>query len=136
MENLYLAPTNLSPEILFSPEKNIFSIKGRSSPEDVRNLYYPVIDWVKDFCKKVLEDSHFQYTSEKPFILQFEFTYFNSSSAKFIFDIITEVKRLEKAGIPTIIEWVYDEEDLDLKEAGTDIAILAEMEFRYIGKKH
>jgi len=61
--------------------------------------------------------------------------YFNSSSAKFLYDIFLEMKRLIPAGIPYIVEWVYDEEDIDLKEAGDDIALLVEMEFSYISKK-
>jgi hypothetical protein len=135
MERLYIASNELSPEIILSPEENIFKIKGRSSPEDVRNLYYPVIAWIKDFISEVSEGKYIQYSIDNPFIFKFEFTYFNSSSAKFIYDIITEVKRLDSAGIPLFIEWFYDEEDIDLKEAGNDIAILSEMEFRYIAKK-
>ena len=33
-----------------------------------------------------------------------------------------------------VIEWYYDKEDIDLKEAGSDIASLAGMEFTYIQK--
>jgi hypothetical protein len=32
------------------------------------------------------------------------------------------------------VEWYYDEEDLDQKEAGADIALLAGMEFIFIAK--
>jgi hypothetical protein len=45
------------------------------------------------------------------------------------------LKRLPDNGIPVNIEWYFDEEDIDLKEAGYDIALLAEMEFTYIEKK-
>jgi hypothetical protein len=45
------------------------------------------------------------------------------------------MKRLIPAGISFIVEWVYDEEDIDLKEAGDDIAILVEMNFSYVPKK-
>jgi len=135
MERFYSAPTDLSPEIILSPEENIFKITGRSSPEDVRTLYYPVIDWLKDFIKETIKENPYQYSASKPVIVRFEFTYFNSSSAKFINDILLEIKRLNSAGINVIIEWVHDEEDIDLMEAGEDIAILTEMEFKFISKK-
>jgi hypothetical protein len=45
------------------------------------------------------------------------------------------LKRLIPLGIPVIVEWFYDEEDIDLKEGGMDIALLAEMEFLFIPKK-
>ena len=136
MEKLYLEPTELSPEIILSPEDNVFKITGRSSPEDVRTLYYPVIDWIKNFVKVVIEGNSINYSEINPFVFKFEFTYFNSSSAKFIYDILVELKNLHQAGIPTVIEWVYEEGDTDLMEAGNDIAILSEMEFKYIGKKY
>jgi hypothetical protein len=136
MERLYLKQTELSPEIALSPDENIFKIVGRSSPEDVRNLYYPVIEWLNAFVREALEGNPFHFSIEKPFIFSFEFTYFNSSSAKFIYDIIMEIRKLNLAGIPVIIEWIYDDADTDMKEAGEDIALLSEMEFTYIGKKH
>ena len=45
-----------------------------------------------------------------------------------------EIKRLIPYGIPFVVEWVYEEEDIDLKEAGADIALLTEMDFSYISK--
>lgn len=136
MERLYLKPTELSPEIILSPHENIFKITGRSSPEDVRTLYYPVLDWIKAFIEIVLEGNSLHFSTENPFVLKLEFTYFNSSSAKFLYDIIMELKKLLLAGTPVKVQWIYDEEDIDLKEAGMDIAILCEMDFIYIGRKH
>ncbi len=45
-----------------------------------------------------------------------------------------ELQRLIPAGIPFIVEWLYDKEDIDLKEAGADIASLAGMEFIFVPK--
>lgn len=75
------------------------------------------------------------YSSGLPVKLQADLNYFNSSSAKFLFDIFSELNRVTTVGIPVIIEWFHDEEDIDLKEAGNDIAMLAGMEFTYIPKK-
>lgn len=136
MERLYLKPTELSPEIILSPADNIFRITGRSSPEDVRVLYYPVIEWINSFILSVLENKSNQYSIEKPLIFRFEFTYFNSSSAKFLYDILMDLRKLHLENVPLIIEWVYDIEDIDMKEAGMDLAILSEMEFTYIEIEH
>jgi hypothetical protein len=135
MQKLYISPTPLTPEIHFSPEDNIFLIRGTSSPEDVRSLYYPVIEWIKLFINNLIEGKHKIYTSENPLVFQTDLYYFNSSSAKFFYDIFFELKRLPPAGIPVIVEWFYDEEDIDMKEAGSDIALLEDMEFTYIPKK-
>lgn len=134
MQNLYIESTRNTPEINFSPSENIFVIRGTSSPEDVRALYYPVIEWVKIFVDDLIEEKNRMYTTENPMRFQTDLAYFNSSSAKFFYDIFTELKRLLPENIPLVVEWHYDSEDLDQKEAGLDIANMAEMEFTFIPK--
>jgi hypothetical protein len=69
--------------------------------------------------------------------MQTDLAYFNSSSAKFFYDIFAELKRLSENDVRVIVEWFYDEEDLDQKDAGSDIAAMVEMEFSFIPKiKH
>ncbi len=63
-----------------------------------------------------------------------DLTYYNSSSAKFFYDIFTELKRLNAANVPFVVEWFYDLDDPDQKEAGEDIAYMAGMEFTFIPK--
>ena len=134
MENLHIDPTSLTPEVLFSPEENIFIIRGTSSPEDVRALYYPVIEWITAFIDVVLKGERNIFSPENPLKFQTDLIYFNSSSAKFLYDIFMELKKLPLASIPVTVEWYYEEEDIDMQEAGSDIAYLAEMDFTYIPK--
>ena len=134
MEKLYISRTRNTPEINFSPLENIFLIRGISSPEDVRAMYYPVIEWIKQYIDEILEAGNSNFTSDSPLRFQVELKYFNSSSAKFLYDIFQELNRLVPSGIPFVVEWVYDKEDIDLKEAGSEIAMLAGMEFAYIAK--
>jgi hypothetical protein len=135
MRRLFIEKTELSPEIHFSPDQNIFIIRGNSAPEDVRALYYPVIEWTRAFVDEVISGGTRKYSKENAFVIQIDLLYFNSSSAKFLFDIFIELKRLSINNIPVIIEWLFDEDDLDQEEAGQDIAFLVEMEFVYISKK-
>jgi hypothetical protein len=135
IQKLYIKPTNLTPEVTFSPEEKIFMIKGISSPEDVRAVYYPVIEWIKSYINELIETKNANYTQDSPLLFGIDLIYFNSSTAKFLYDIFLEMKRLIPAGIPFRVEWYYDEEDLDQKEAGADIALLVAMEFSFIEKK-
>ena len=76
-----------------------------------------------------------KYSSDNPLKIQIDLDYFNSSSAKFLYDIFSELKRLTPCrNTMLLLNGIYDEEDIDLKEAGSDIALLAEMEFTYIPK--
>ena len=132
MQKFYNKATDLTPEINFDPDNNIFIIKGTSSPEDVRALYYPVIKWIESYVDNIIKGEKHNFSAETPMRFDTELEYFNSSSAKFIYDIFIELKKLPQAGIPVVVQWHHDEEDLDMKDAGEDISILAEMEFRYI----
>jgi len=134
MEKLYIRPTGTTPEVNFSPGDKTFFIRGISSPEDVRAMYYPVIEWIKEYINELVVTKESDYTPESPLKFTTELAYFNSSSAKFLYDIFMEIKRLIPYGIPFVVEWVYEEEDIDLKEAGADIALLTEMDFSYISK--
>lgn len=134
MEKFFLPPTDLTPEINFSPAERIFYIRGNSAPEDVRALYYPVTDWIKGFTEELLAGKYPEYSSANPMKFIVDLYYFNSSSAKFLYDIFYELKRITDNRIPIVVKWYYEQEDIDMKEAGEDIAMLVEMEFHYISK--
>ncbi|MBN2634615.1 MAG: DUF1987 domain-containing protein [Bacteroidales bacterium] len=134
MQRLIIDQTELTPEINFSPQEKKFLIRGVSSPEDVRALYYPVIEWIRIYVDDILEGEKKVFTPESPLRLQIDLSYFNSSSAKFLYDILMEIKRLHTGGVPVLIEWIYEDEDTDMYEAGTDIAELAEMDFIFTAR--
>jgi hypothetical protein len=134
MRRLFIEKTGVTPEINFSPDENIFSIIGNSAPEDGRALYYPVIEWTKTFVDSVINGAYKKYSTSNSLDIRVDLYYFNSSSAKFLFDIFNELKRLTTKNIKVSVIWMYDEDDLDQKEAGLDIASLLEMEFVYTPK--
>ncbi len=134
MQKLYYPSTPSSPEICFSPEEGIFFMKGISRPEDVRSIYFPIIEWFRQYTDSLLENNFSKYSIAEPLKFQVDLEYFNSSSGKFLYDIFLELKRLNSSGNQVIVEWLYDEEDTDLQEAGEDIASVVEMDFSYVPK--
>jgi len=81
MQKLIIDPTVTTPGICFSPDNNQFYIRGVSSPEDVRSLYYPVLEWIKKFVDEILAAKHKMYNRDNPLRFQIDLAYFNSSSA-------------------------------------------------------
>jgi two-component SAPR family response regulator len=124
--------TASSPEIFLSPDENRFVISGRSAPEDVRGIYYPVIEWIDEFVTIVTVKN--QYTEVNPLLFKFDFEYFNSSSAKFLYDIIHRLKDLQSIGVPVVVKWYYEDGDIDLHDAGEDLSILLDIPFTYCPK--
>lgn len=134
MHKLHIKNDQVSPEIILNPAERLFIIQGVSAPEDVRSLYYPVIEWLRLFVDDILQGEIKNFNKENPVRLQIDLTYFNSSSAKFLYDILLELKRLNGSDVPFVAEWIYEEEDLDMKDAGSDISNLAEVEFLFTQK--
>jgi hypothetical protein len=135
MEKLYISSTKSTPEIHFSPEENLFLIRGISSPEDVRSIYYPVIAWIKRLSASIQNRNITMFTAENPIKFTIDLSYFNSSSAKFLNDIFSELKTLHDSGTQSVVNWHYEENDPEMKEAGSYLAEIAGLEFNYIEKK-
>ena len=87
METLRIEGTNISPKVCFEPQKRSLEISGYSRPENARDYYDPILKWIEEFKDWVLKTTAAGSTIE-PISFKFKFIYFNSSSAKFIYDII------------------------------------------------
>jgi hypothetical protein len=125
MENLYL---HVNPELVYYPVVNfdyktgICEISGESYMEETYKFYEPVITWLQD------------YTSEKkPIVFNIRLTYFNTSSSRFILEILYILKQYQGNGGSVTINWYYKKDDPDIlseihdfmDESGTSINILA-----------
>lgn len=132
MEKLYIPATPLSPEISFDPDTWLFQIKGFSAPEDVRTLYYPVIDWITAAADSLILNP--ELAGDKSIRLEIDLNYFNSSSGKFLHDIFSEMARMKENGCSVEIIWYYEADDSDMHEAGLDMSALAGMEFTFVSK--
>ncbi len=124
--------TERTPEIILDVENNIFSMKYDSRPEDVRRFYYPVIQELRKTFEEINKTNNLSYFAQNPFIFEFNLGYFNSSSAKFILDILMIANEYHKKGINIEVRWYYLEEDEDMLEAGQDFSEFSEMEFTFI----
>lgn len=132
MDPLIIKSTSFSPEIILDHDNKIFSIKGNSRPEDVREIYFPVVKWLHDYRLLLKNRAVDYYSEEDPLIFEFNLEYFNSSSAKFLYDIVEALKQIKEDDVNVGVAWLYDKEDTDMKEAGEDLSYLAEFDFAYI----
>lgn len=110
MEKILLQETKYTPEISLDTS-GIWSIKGKSYPENTFEFYSPVMKWVKDY---------FNYSnSPKNITVNMEIIYFNSSSSKLFFDFF-DLLNDNKDDFSITINWIYDEENESALESGED----------------
>jgi len=117
INKLIIDKTNTTPEVILDPENKIYKISGESRPSDVREFYDQIISWLSDF--------HWELTNSKdlnePINFSFHLEYFNSSSSKMILDISKILSSLKLNGFNVTINWCYDNEDIDMLDAGKEI---------------
>ncbi len=130
MEPLIIEKKNYTPGVEFNPAQNTFKIFGKSRPEDISAFYEPIKNWIESFVME--HGRNAQSNAQPPFIFDFEFEYFNSSSSKMIYEILKKVKELKSFGYQVIINWYYSEDDEDIMDSGGELSLLLKMPFNFI----
>ena len=137
MTTLNIAPTEYTPKVIFDFEKlvkgkYIFEISGESKPEDVREFYDPLLKWLDDLQHNLKTFEEVAGDNRKRKIrLKFRMDYFNSSTAKYFFDIIQKMEEIQthchNANIKII--WIYHPKDIDMKESGEEFQSMTKVPF-------
>lgn len=109
MNDLTIEETQYTPSIKMGVDGNI-EIKGKSYPENTFEFYKPVMAWLTEY---------FDQAEASPLKVQFEITYFNSSSSKLFFDFF-DLLNEHKDRVSVSVDWCYDEENESAMEAGED----------------
>lgn len=118
MADLTINSTSKTPSITFA-EKGHLEIKGRSIPENSVEFYKPVMDKLEEYG-----------TSPKPqTTVTIQLEYFNTSSSKCLLDIFKKLEQLNKAGSQVSINWLFEEDDEDMQEAGEDYQAIIQIPF-------
>jgi hypothetical protein len=119
-KSFYVSPSISTPEISYEPEKKSLNIIGQSYPADSIEFYRPFFEWIVRFLAEG-DSSDF-------LTVVFRLKYYNTSSSKqFVrfFSILEESKIA--AGIK--IEWIYQEDDNEMYEAGIRFSMFSNLKF-------
>ncbi len=123
MNALIIEPSEFSPKVVLDPTKNQFELSGESRPENTSKFYVPIIQWLEQYQSVLYwEKDKFGQSGAKTF--EFKFDYFNSTSAKFIMDVLMQLDKMAQEGYPIKARWHYDKRDEDMKESGEEFSKL------------
>jgi hypothetical protein len=120
--NLYLKETELTPKIAFNSETNFLEIIGKSVPEDPWVFYSPLLSWLDTFI----------LLNPKNVNIVFQLEYFNTTSSKMFLEIMRKAEMLSQKGCDVCIDWYYEEDDIDLFEAGETYAEIVDVKFNLL----
>lgn len=119
---LRIYPSKITPYVLIDPEKELFLIKGKSSPEDTIKFYNLIFLGLKNY----------PLTGKNKLSVHVSLTYFNSSTAKCLFDLMKMLKQIKTFGLEVKVNWYYEEDDEDMLEAGEDYESVCRIPFYFI----
>lgn len=122
MEPLYIEREPNTLKVILDKEKKEFSFQGRSLPENTVKFFEPVIHWLMEYIKNPIDDT----------VVNMNFVYFNTSSAKLLLEVLRQFDNLHKAGNNVKIIWHYMVDDFDIKEAGEEYSTMIGVPFEYV----
>lgn len=112
MDNIKIPGQERSLEVDFDFSANVFSLSGRSFPEDVPKFFGPLVDALKE---------HFSVQNGQSITFNFSLVYFNSPSAKYVIGLFDLLEQTAEAGNEVKITWACEKDD-DMQEMGEDMA--------------
>lgn len=116
MENLEIEGSHKNffvPSVSFNAKTGICEITGESFLEDTVEFYRHLIDWIDAYVEKI----------KGPMALIIKLSYFNTSTSRSILDILNLLKDYEEDGGEIVINWHFDENDVDMEEDIDDYII-------------
>lgn len=119
MDFIDIKPTENSPGILLDKAKGLIQFEGRSFPENSVAFFRPVLDWMNRYCQNPAASTS----------CNFKLEYFNSSSQKFIVDVLKMLAELGSNGHSIAVNWYYKPGDDDIKEVGEEFKNMLKIKF-------
>ncbi len=114
--------TYFTPDVNFSANTGICEIAGESYQEETFEFFNRLIAWIDEFIMKV----------RMPITMNFKLTYFNTSSARAIQEMINLLKKYKEQGGQVVINWYYQDEEDSTYEEAEDMQDKTKMQFNMI----
>lgn len=137
MEALNINGSESHPTVILDHQANKFSIVGESRPENPMKFYEPVFKWFESYFNHLYVLNDLNNSSKKVTKkLIVKLNYFNSTSAKVLFDLFTMLNDIgnKKFNVSFEIDWYYPVEDTDMLDAGKEMEKLCGLRFNYCPK--
>ncbi len=117
---LNIERTQSSPSVVFNFEEHKLIITGICTPENPKLFFAPIIEAFDEYQK-----NHTILT------IDIYLDYFNSGSSKCLLNLFFKASNNPDIKMNTIVNWIIDEDDSELKEAGEVFQEITGLNFNY-----
>lgn len=123
MDNLKIEQTDSSFGVDFNYEKNILKFWGESRPENCLEFFAPILKWIDEYNNYLYYKLNEFKNSPIKIDVEFKVDYFNSTSAKYIFDLLMGLQQITQyPNVSLQVNWYYKALDEDMLESGEEFS--------------
>lgn len=108
MDNIFIKKELSTPKVVLDAQKGLILFEGKSRPEDPDAFFVPITDWLLEYVKNPKQKT----------VVDFKFSYFNTSSSKKLIEILMILDIAFVAGKELEINWYFKAIDEDMQEDG------------------
>ncbi|CAK9886315.1 MAG: putative protein [Candidatus Erwinia impunctatus] len=105
MNTIFLPATTSTPQVTFDFASNRLALIVESYPENAAAFYRPLISALEEVITMRI------ITKSPPLLMHITLRYFNSSSTKMLFGMMSALHRGASAGLSVELHWYHDPED-------------------------
>lgn len=113
MDNIEWQGSFKLPALSLNASSGVLELEGKSIPERTSEFYDPVLAWIDEYMQSPQEET----------TLNIKLEYCNSSSTRYLMDILERLDRLSKGGKKVTINWYYEEDDEDMLDLGQSYSV-------------
>jgi hypothetical protein len=122
MDNLRIEKTKYTLDVDFNAESGVFSLEGRSLPENTIDFFNPIFSFLKRYFTEISGN----------ITMNCKMTYFNSGSSKRLMELFRLLEEYNGGSSEVVVNWNYDEDDEDQLEEGEEFAEDFDLTFNMI----
>ena len=123
MQGFIFEGDDMFPTVILNKKDSIFRIEGNSTPDNGKEFFEPVLNWLTEYAKKPNPETHFI----------FDLDFFNISSSKAFLFIFYKLLEIQQSGKKVNVTWCYS--DAYILGAGRDYGFMVKIPFEFIKVK-
>lgn len=122
MNDLIIEPEPLTPRVQLEAGAGKVTVEGESYPDSAGIFYAPIFEWIRKFMDE----------EKRPLEVHLKLTYFNTSTAKSIMDLLELLESYAKDGNQARVLWYFQDEDEDMKMSGEEFSEDVDVDFTLV----
>lgn len=126
MEKYIQEGSNDKPIVILDPEKGSIFVGGSSLPENVLEIFNPVLDWFGAYIQQPQPQTK----------IDFFFEYLNTASSHMVMRLFDKILLLKEVCPNTSVNWHYLKGDHDMRDFGNELAEMVDFPVKIIDSDH